>query len=47
MSLVTISRTKYIEDISSLILADISDNIELEFREGNPRVYSLGKFTRI
>ncbi|ADX05934.1 hypothetical protein 162322522 [Organic Lake phycodnavirus 1] len=41
MSLVTISRTKYIEDISSLILADISDNIELEFREGNPEFISL------
>lgn len=41
--LVTISRTKYIADISSFILADISDNELGEFRDGNPEFVALAR----
>jgi hypothetical protein len=41
--LVTISRTKYIADISAFILADVSDNEPGEFRDGNPEFVALAR----
>ena len=39
--LVTISKTKYIEEISSLLLANPKDNIALEYPDGNPEFIAL------
>lgn len=41
--LVTLSRTKYIADISSFLLADLSDNEPGEFRDGNPEFVALAR----
>lgn len=45
ISLVTLSRTAYIEDISSIRWneVDISDSLSLEFPEGNPEFVALSR----
>jgi len=46
ISLVTISSTKYIEEISSVRFnyhVDVSDNIQLEFNQGNPEYIALAR----
>jgi len=41
--LVTISSTKYIDDLSGIRSVDISNSIVLEFRDGNPEYIALAR----